>query len=192
MLPSFVDRQRQRADPHTRVVAECGNCDACRHHRSNSPFRPKWASQMGYRAFRGTRMATGIERSRRPNGPFSRPRRRGRLHLYASDFDAPGTGRAFTKVRQRVGKATRQTAAMHPSPWPNGSLWATEASPPRTRAVNGAVGELRTRAARPSPNTRHGILQPGAYSGLTGLREAPSCLPSAQRVARRGFSHAPG
>jgi len=92
----------------------------------------------------------------------------------------------------RVGKATRQTAAMHPSPWPNGSLWATEASPPRTRAVNGAVGELRTRAARPSPNTRHGILQPGAYSGLTGLREAPSCLPSAQRVARRGFSHAPG
>jgi hypothetical protein len=44
-------------------------------------------------------MATGIERSRRPNGPFSRPRRRGRLHLYVSDFDAPGTGRAFPPFR---------------------------------------------------------------------------------------------
>lgn len=143
MLPSFVDRPRQRADPHTRVVAECGNCDACRHHRSNSPFRPKWASQMGYRAFRGTRMATGIERSRRPNA-----RSRGHVAgaactVYASDFEAPGTSRAFPKVRQRVGKATRQTAAMHPSPWPNGSLW------PRTD-LSGSLGKLKQACGRRS------------------------------------------
>jgi hypothetical protein len=34
--------------------------------------------------FRGTRMATGIERPRRPNSPFSQAPRRGRLHLRPS------------------------------------------------------------------------------------------------------------
>ena len=39
----------------------------------NSPFRPKMGQSNGPpRAFRETRMATGIERSRRPNSPFSR------------------------------------------------------------------------------------------------------------------------
>jgi len=58
-----------------------------RHHLGNSLFRPKngpaeWATEH----FRETRMATGIERSRRPKSPSSRPQRRGRLRHLASAF----------------------------------------------------------------------------------------------------------
>ena len=64
--------------PSTRPVAEC-SCDACGTTRATAYSGQKWASRMSYRAFRETRMATGIERSRRPNSPSWRPQRRGRL-----------------------------------------------------------------------------------------------------------------
>jgi hypothetical protein len=63
---------------------------------SKSSFRTKWTSQMGYRASRGTRIVTGIRRSRRPNSPFSRQHRRSRsrplCHSSARKRQSCGTG----------------------------------------------------------------------------------------------------
>src|SRR6266566_3350300 len=50
--PPSVTRSSEQADPSARrSLREVRRVSAS---QSNSPFRPKWASQMGYRAFRGS------------------------------------------------------------------------------------------------------------------------------------------
>jgi hypothetical protein len=82
-----------------------------RHLRSNGSFRPRRTSQMGYRAFRGTRMATGIQRSRRPNSPFSRPGRVGRLRFAGRELAHPARTAALTP---HTPKATEIAHTAHP------------------------------------------------------------------------------
>jgi hypothetical protein len=171
-----------------------------RHHGGNSLFRPKRASRMGYRAFRETRMATGIERSRRPNSPFSRPHRRGRLRLPRTSRVAEcGKCDACHDASTRPFWSKRTRRMGYPSMGSNRTATGIEPpEPPALKLGDRDEDEMLVRSpfavtSREWAVGRRWVLEPCSGAGLGGSWGSPfrwsisggmsRCCPRARRFA---------
>ncbi len=114
-----------------------------RHPGSNSSFRPKRTSRIGWPALRGTRMATRLEQPRRPSSPIR--------------YWSTRTARAHRIYERRSDQLTGLRAANFPLPAEDNDI--NEAAQRTMRSGSILLAVLVTDGP-PGPNVRQGAYAP--------------------------------